>query len=204
MFAPLCHFVAAGAVLLVVALAPSPAAARGFSYESTTTVADFDADGRPDVAVANHIGDQSSATYRIEFQLSNGGRQSLSFASAQRVVRVAAVDVDNDHDLDLVVTAPLGRDVVGVWLNDGAGHFRRGDPDAVPSDAARLSPTTLTGCPPQFAIAAPTPRRVAALPAATVTRAFVAVVTHVRPSIVDESIRLVLASLSPRAPPSHV
>lgn len=203
MFTPLCHFVAAGAVLLVVAVLPSPAAAQSFSYESSAAVADFDADGRPDVAVSNHIG-QSGAAYRIEFQLSNGGRESFSFASVEFALNVAAVDVDNDHDLDLVVTALLSRDVVGVWLNDGQGHFRPGDPDAFPSDLAALSTGTMTGCPPQFAVAAPTPRRFAASPSSTLTIAFVAVVTHVRPPAIDTSNCFLLSCLSPRAPPSHV
>ena len=46
---------------------------------------------------------------------------------------MAAVDVDNDHDLDLVVTALLGRDVVAVWLNDGAGHLTSQPPAQRPS-----------------------------------------------------------------------
>jgi hypothetical protein len=202
---PLWRLVAGVAFLLGAALLPPPAAAQSFSDASSTAIADFNADGRPDVAVTNHIGGWSSAAYLIEFQLSNGRRESFSFASAQPAIRLAAVDVDNDHDLDLVVTELLGSDVVGVWLNDGTGHFRPGDPDAVQSDFARLSTSTVTGGPPQFAVAAPTPRRFAASPASTSTvRLAAAVVSRVPPSGVGASNRLSLSSLSPRAPPSHV
>jgi FG-GAP-like repeat len=201
----LCRFVAAVAFLLVAALLPSAAAAQSFSDESSTAVADFNADGRPDLAVANHIGDRSSAAYRIDFTLSNGLSQTISFASAQRALRVAAIDVDNDHDLDLVITPVLGRDIVGVWLNDGTGHFRQGNPDSVPSDCARLSTTGISGCPPQFAVATAAPRRlIADTPSsmATMTRASGAF--RARPAPIAAASRLLLCGLSPRAPPSGI
>jgi hypothetical protein len=117
---------------------------------------------------------------------------------------VAAIDVDNDHDLDLVITPLLGRDVVGIWLNDGAGHFRRGDLDAVPADVARLSPSTIAGCPPQFAAVLPPPRRLAASRASAPTIAIAADVDRIRPFQIVPSDRLLLSCLSPRAPPSRI
>jgi VCBS repeat protein len=203
MRAPLCRLGATVAFLLLAGLSPSVAAAQSFS-ESSAAVADFNADGRPDLAVANHIGGRSSAAYRIDFQLSNGRSQSISFASAQQGLRVSAIDVDNDHDLDLVITPLLGRNVVGVWLNDGAGHFKPGDPDAVPSDCARLSTSTITGCPTQLAAVMPSPRRLAMAPSSAQTVAIVAGAARVPPFHVVASNRFLLSSLSPRAPPSHV
>jgi hypothetical protein len=202
--APLCRLGATVAFLLLAGLSPSTAAAQSFSNESSTAVADFNADGRPDVAIANHIGGRSSTAYRIEFQLSNGDRQSISFASAQWALRVAAIDVDNDHDLDLVITPLLGQDVVEVWLNDGAGHFRPGDPDAVPSGCARFSTSTITGYPTQSAAVLPAPRRLGASPPSALTIALVAGAARVRPLEIVASNRLLLSGLSPRAPPSRV
>jgi hypothetical protein len=192
---------------MLVGMMPSVTTAQTFSaIDASTTIADFNADGRPDVAVANHLGNRDSAAYRIDFQLSNGRRQSISFASVQRGLRVAAVDVDNDHDLDLVVTPLLGRNVVGIWLNDGAGHFRRGDPDAVPLDAARLSNVTIARWPTRFAPATPGSRRfIAAPPVSPVAIARTDDTPHVlRPDAVALSSRLLLSSLSPRAPPVRI
>jgi len=191
------------AILLAGVLSPYNAAAQSFSQESSTAVADFNADGQPDLAVANHIGSRSSAVYRVDFQLSDGHRQSFSFASTQWALRVAAVDVDNDHDLDLVITPLLGRDVVGVWLNDGAGHFRQSDPDSVPSDSARFSSSSIGGCPPQFAVATPTPRRFAAAPPSVPTDALLEAAPSVRPAAVVAWNPHLLSNLSPRAPPSR-
>jgi hypothetical protein len=36
-------------------------------------------------------------------------------------------DVDHDNDLDVVVSAVLSREVVGIWLNDGGGRFEATD-----------------------------------------------------------------------------
>src|SRR5215470_4188373 len=67
--ASLCRIVSVVAILLAGVLSPYTAAAQSFSQESSTAVADFNADGQPDLAVANHIGSRSSAVYRVDFQL---------------------------------------------------------------------------------------------------------------------------------------
>lgn len=203
--AALCRFVASVAFLLV-GMSPSAAAAQTFSTaESSTAVADFNADGRPDLAVANHLGTRGSAAYRIDVQLSNGARQSISFSSTLRGLHVAAVDVDNDHDLDLVVTPLLGRGVVGVWLNDGAGNFRRGDTDALPRDLARLSSSTIAGYPWQLVAAVPVSRRLFTAPPVSAITVVVADGTAcARAATTALSTHLLLSSLSPRAPPSRV
>jgi len=197
-----CRTAAVVAFLLLVSCWPGSAAAQSL-FDEGSAVADFNADGRPDLAVAGDIGDRGSADYRIDVQLSNGRHESISFASAQRALRIAAVDVDNDHDLDLIVTPLLGRDIVGVWLNDGAGHFRPGDPDAVPPDAGRCSSGAVAGCPPQLAISTPIARRFAAVPPmrGPTTRATDAGAL-IPPSTVVASPHLLAASLSPRGPPS--
>jgi VCBS repeat protein len=200
----MCRFVAAVAFLLLAGLSPRVAAAQTFSLtDSSTAVADFNADGRPDIAIANHIGG-GNAAYRIDIQLSNGHPQSISFLSAQFGLRVAAVDVDNDHDLDLVVTPLLGRDVVGVWLNDGAGHFGRSEEGALPSDFGRVSPTTVAGCPPACVVATSTTHRMS--PASPSSRRITAVnnATRPRPAPRAAALDRLVSSLSPRAPPSRL
>jgi hypothetical protein len=162
-----CHFAVTVAVLLAAGLMASPAAAQNaLPLASTTAVADFNADGRPDVAIAGHgfVGDGSN--YRIDVRLSNGDRQSVSFASGLDTLRIRAFDVDNDHDIDIVVTPLLSHDVVGVWLNDGAGHFRRSVAADLPLDPAALTHTALLGGSPELVLMMPTSRRPVAWPPA--------------------------------------
>ena len=96
-------------------------------FSTATTIADFDADGAPDIAVANRIG-RGSSHYDIEVRLSAGSAtQTVSFISIRGALNITAFDVDNDHDADLVITPVLSRDVLDVWVNDGTGHFEAGD-----------------------------------------------------------------------------
>jgi len=114
---------AAGPSASPVVFRPGTAAAP---YDSATAVADFDADGAPDVAIADRTS-RSGSHYDIEVRLSEGSIQTVSFASTRGALHITALDVDNDHDADLVFTPVLSREVVSIWINDGAGHFNAGD-----------------------------------------------------------------------------
>lgn len=48
-------------------------------------------------------------------------------------LHVAAMDVDGDHDLDLIITTEFSRRPVGVWINDGHGVFSKSDSAAWPA-----------------------------------------------------------------------
>ncbi|HKE02082.1 MAG TPA: VCBS repeat-containing protein, partial [Planctomycetota bacterium] len=80
--------------------------------------ADFDGDGRADVATANAL------TSDVSVLLTHGG--SLGAAESHAVdaspVAIVAIDVELDGDLDLV-TASSVASTVSVLLGDGAGHF---------------------------------------------------------------------------------
>jgi hypothetical protein len=94
-------------------------------------VADFNLDGRPDIAVANRVTD----TGAIHPQRSDGTFSAsvtvppiypTSFAPYSLI----ETDVDLDGDVDVVATLPdfFGNaDSVQVMLNDGTGVFARGD-----------------------------------------------------------------------------
>ena len=97
----------------------------------SSAIADFDSDGLPDIAAAHRIGSAGSARYQLRVAISGREEQTVTFSSTQGALAIRAVDVDNDRDLDVVVTPILGREVVGVWLNDGGGHFNASS--AVPS-----------------------------------------------------------------------
>ena len=81
-------------------------AARPFGF--STVIGDFDTDGKPDVAVADHIGrDANGYAYRIEFSMSGQASGGVTFQSTQNAVTIRAADVDADRDLDIVVGLPI-------------------------------------------------------------------------------------------------
>jgi hypothetical protein len=98
------------------------AARRAYRTKGTPNslaVADFNADGKQDVAVGKEDGAASV--------LLNGGHGRLQTAHDYRtgdlVVSIAAGDLNNDHRPDLA-TANLGSGSVSVLLNKGGGRFR--------------------------------------------------------------------------------
>jgi len=131
----------------LVTLAPhlSPAAAgfrlgtAGRPFAWSTAVGDLNADGRPDVAVADRIGRGAGGfAYNVQLSIAGGGSQSVDFDSDQDALSVVLRDVDHDRDLDVVVTGAVSRSIVGVWLNDGTGKFERATPS--PLDIASQVP----------------------------------------------------------------
>jgi hypothetical protein len=201
-------FPGAASAQFAPAVAPQPApifrpGTAGGPFGWSSAIADFNADGRPDIAVADRVGGLGSS-FRIEFQLSNGPRQFVSFASAHTALTVTAVDVDNDHDIDLVVTPVLSRHVIGVWLNDGSGHFRRGRTRDLPALPSQLSPASISGQAPQLSLATSTPRRMSALSPSAARAPAISVADRIRPAAsTDLPQRFLASALAPRAPPTR-
>jgi hypothetical protein len=104
-------------------------AARPFGWSSV--VNDFNADGKPDVAVADHVAGRTSA-YRLEFSISGQGVHDVTFESRHVALTIRVADVDSDNDLDVIVGTPLFGETVGVWLNDGHGNFTAGNVHDLP------------------------------------------------------------------------
>jgi hypothetical protein len=77
--------------------------------------ADFDEDGRPDVAFIHDDRDG----FRVSVSLS-GSPDTVTLEV--NAVSVAAGDIDHDGDTDLVMVTSSNQ--VVIWLNDGRGHFR--------------------------------------------------------------------------------
>ena len=65
--------------------------------------------------------------YRIELSMSGQASDHVTFESVHDAVTIIASDVDFDRDLDIVIGVPLTGRTVGVWLNDGDGHFTSAD-----------------------------------------------------------------------------
>lgn len=106
-------------------------AARPFGW--STVVGDFNRDGRPDVAVADHVTRRPGGyTYRLEFSISGLPPQDATFESSHDAVAISVADVDGDDDFDIIVTAPLSGETLAVWLNDGHGRFSSAGAQRVP------------------------------------------------------------------------
>ena len=132
-------------------------AAQPFGW--STAIADFNTDGRPDFAVADHTGRRTDGFgYRIEFSIAGEASRLVTFESTHEAVTIHVADVDRDNDLDLVVGAPASGETVGVWLNDGAGHFTSSDIRHAPA-AIRAVQALGTGAPSGVVRAAELPPR---------------------------------------------
>ncbi len=84
----------------------------------------LDGDHRPDLASVQQISNSSSATiYRIEFQLSATGQQSIHLVGPSGGLRIATRDVNGDGIPDLIVSLAWREEPLGVLVNDGRGAF---------------------------------------------------------------------------------
>jgi hypothetical protein len=93
----------------------------------SSAVADFNDDGRPDFTVADRSSRSAGGySYRVVFAVAGRAVQSVSFESASSTLNVALRDVDDDHDLDVLITDAPTAAVNAVWLNDGHGRFVQG------------------------------------------------------------------------------
>ena len=106
-------------------------------------VGDLDGDSEADVARAEVVLLSSNdGQYRINLDLSKSGtRFSFDVHLARTVgLNIDTRDVDGDHDLDLVITSGMLHRPVGLWLNDGEGHFSEADSSLFPDNMWRGPP----------------------------------------------------------------
>jgi FG-GAP-like repeat len=132
-------------------------AARPFGW--STVIGDFNTDGRPDIAVVDHVGRLASQyAYRIDFALSGQTAEDLTFQSTHDAVTITAADIDRDQDLDVIVTLPISGETVGIWLNDGHGHFNGAHGRQFPA-ASQAQHTIRNAGPPNQLASVDSPRR---------------------------------------------
>ena len=87
---------------------------------------DLDGDHETDIALSREVGHSDSGyVYRVELKLSQTHHPvSFTFSNAHALgVNVTALDVDGDHDVDLVINSRFTGQSIGVWINDGKGGF---------------------------------------------------------------------------------
>jgi hypothetical protein len=106
-------------------------------------IADFDGDGRPNLAIVQPGSNSSALTiYRIQVQRDDGGLQSIDLVGPSGGMRIAAGDVNEDGIPDLIVSLAWRQEPFAVLLNDGHAVFSKADPSAFPR-ASNGSETTL-------------------------------------------------------------
>jgi len=176
-------------------------AAKPFGW--ATAIGDFDRDGTPDVAVPDHIGRFNGAyAYRIAFSLSGRQGDDVTFESNADAITIRTVDIDHDNDLDIVVDRPLGGDAVGVWINDGTGHFTAADLRVLPAALKAGDALTPTDAPGDGAASeSPAPRPEIAPPSALNTLASDGGGGAIASVANDDHVAAIVSLARPRAPP---
>lgn len=112
--------------------APHGSIATHLLRPGTPAVADLDGDHHPDLASGIKTGHTSDGySYRVDLDLSGNpeGKSFSVFSQEPNGLNIQAIDVDGDHDLDLVITNRWSMQPIGVWINDGSGSFTPGDLD---------------------------------------------------------------------------
>jgi hypothetical protein len=137
------------------------------SPEVGLAIADFTGDTHPDLATVQlRRIDSSNAQYSIKIRLTEGSDQVLTLAAPFGGLAVTPKDVTGDGNLDLVVRSSATHNLVAVFLNDGAGHFRRADNELFPAERGGNSSsyrfekhaifiTAALGCPESHGVASP-------------------------------------------------
>ena len=133
-----------------------PASGSGLPF----AIDDFDGDLRPDLASVQPVSNNSSGTiYRVQFQLSAAGQQSIHLVGPSGGLRIATRDVNGDDFPDVIVSSAWREEPLAVLVNDGHGAFSLADPSSFPR-AFSGSGKTLNGrLSPQVDTVATTPRR---------------------------------------------
>src|SRR5215831_17400169 len=100
----------------------------GMPFSWSTAVGYLDSDEKLDFAVADRTGHSTEGyNYRLKLALSRDGNQTFQFRSSDSALNISIVDLDNDADLDVVLTHAFSGKIAGVWINNGSGAFQQGD-----------------------------------------------------------------------------
>jgi hypothetical protein len=110
------------------------ASAKTFQLPSHTSrnrswaVSDMNGDKIADLASAGP-GRREGAEYsrEISVNLAGAGKSEFTVRSPGAAIQLTLRDIDGDHDRDLIIVEPWSRRAIGVWLNDGRGHFEEGN-----------------------------------------------------------------------------
>ena len=98
-------------------------------WASSWALGDLDGDKKIDL-VSARPGLREAQGYAHEVRVHFGGpfeNGSFTFHGRSARIQLSIRDLDGDEDRDIVILEGRSSGVVGVWLNDGAGHFHEGN-----------------------------------------------------------------------------
>jgi hypothetical protein len=94
----------------------------------SSAAANLDSDDKIDFAIADRTGRSAEGyNYRLQLALSHENSQVFHFHSTDSALNLSIIDLDDDADLDVVLTHALSGEIAGVWLNNGRGGFHEGN-----------------------------------------------------------------------------
>jgi hypothetical protein len=160
-----CLFLAlAGSGLALAADAPPSwdlSSALNSPAVSGWTIADFDGNNLPDLATASSPShDSSGYAQELRVEMSPSQRSFVVFRSRSATVELSTPDIDGDHDQDLVIREPLSMELIGIWINDGAGSFTEANVVDFPSLKRSPSDSQWRATPQSLGLAALSEERV--------------------------------------------
>src|SRR5262249_2896966 len=94
--------------------------------ESSCVLTDLDGDHRADFATGQRLDRTTDGYfYRVQLQLSSDASSNsfTVFHNNALGLRISGVDIDGDNDTDLIISDRFFSQHIGIWLNDGKGHF---------------------------------------------------------------------------------
>jgi hypothetical protein len=95
---------------------------------SSWVLGDFDGDSQMDVVTSRAErlpGHEYS--HEVSLKLSGSPSTSFTFRDHYPSVELNSLDIDGDHDRDIIIRETATSEPLAVWLNDGSGHFMQGD-----------------------------------------------------------------------------
>ena len=121
--------------------APLPTLPFNGAMETGWALADLDGDHKPDLARSRSIAHSGDNLYRVDVNLSGRSQVgSFTFSNPNAFdVKLAAIDVDGDSDLDLIVSGRFLGQRLGVFINNGEGSFSRSPANLYPESLEKTS-----------------------------------------------------------------
>jgi hypothetical protein len=121
----------------------------GILWGNSLTVADFDGDHQPDVALGSF--DDSRFSVRVQLS-SQAAKMQLEPIVYQMGIRLFALDIDHDSSSDLIAILPSTHQPLAIWLGNGKGQFRKANLEYLDNPFNFNFPDSLEGSCPVFEI----------------------------------------------------
>ncbi len=119
----------------------------GMSRSHGWVLTDLDGDRIADMAAAGP-GRVDGQGYAREVSVKLAGSEKTFFTvrTPGASIRLSVRDIDGDDDRDLVILESWSLRPIGIWLNDGHGHFEEGDIGDYSSLSGKPEPRSLSSC----------------------------------------------------------